>query len=545
MLSTKSFTMALAITFGVTLAAAANAQGSAVLYGGASNSLYTIDAATGIATLVGPTGASDLDGLAFVGDGRLVGSATDDSVLACGALNECSTLVEIDPASGAATFIGIIGDTGDTGECGAVSDLTFDPTTRTLYGLGIECEDTANSKLLIIDPDTGAGTIVGSDTGVAGTPGGLAREPSSGTFFMTSAEDLYTVDPLTGTAALVPPGNGITAGTVNALAFDPLTGVLFGSNDRIGPVAFLVTIDTATGADTDVGSSQDELTALAFQGPGGCPDAPLGSCTDAQKANLQLKTKDGKLKLDLKKLAATNLTEFGTPTTVTGYAVCLYDSDGGDPTLAGGYSVPAGAGWTAQKKGFRFKGNAGGITAVKLTEGDTGKAKVSVKGKVVDIPDLPLSSNDAVGQVVNDLGSCFGATVTATKANDNDPERYTARSLRRGRRRQRRPRPRPRRPRRLRPRRPHRLRPRRPRRLRPRRPHRLRRRRPHRLRPRRPHRLRPRRPRRLRPRRPHRLRPRRLRPRRPRRLRPRRLSLIDFVHVDHVDFVHVDHVDCR
>jgi hypothetical protein len=90
--------------------------------------------------------------------------------------------------------------------------------------------------------------------------------------------------------------------------------------------------------------------------------------------------------------------------------------------------VPAGADWIEKEKGFQFKSKEGSpdrITAVRLSAGPAGKTRVSVSGKQgVDVPDLPLASDTAVVQVVNDVGSCFGAAVTAFLEEDNTLARY-------------------------------------------------------------------------------------------------------------------------
>jgi hypothetical protein len=432
----------LAVTVSLMWVAAASAQGSAVLYGAANgldegfapSTLYTIDLATGVATPVGliqvpglgeGEAVTNVTGLAFLDDGTLVGSARADDLASCG--GSCAALVGIDSATGAATLIGLMGDDAVEGQCGRVTDLTYDPTTRTLYGNAARCPVT--NELSTINPATGARSVVG-ETGLDASGNGLAREPATGTLFATPFDDLVTLNPTTGVATVVP-GSAASPEVISALAFHPLTGVLYGAAIFD---ASLVTVNTATGVTTvhtEVTAGGEPLfglDAIAFQGPGGCPDAPLGPCADAQTASLKLKAKGGQLKLDLKKLGATTKSEFGTPTSDTGYAVCLYDSDGGNPTLSAGYTVPFGSDWKEQKKGFTFKDKEGdphGITSAKLKEGEEGKAKVSVKGKGVDLPDLPLSSDSAVGQVVNDLGSCFGATVNATKENQNTAEKYT------------------------------------------------------------------------------------------------------------------------
>ena len=68
---------------------------------------------------------------------------------------------------------------------------------------------------------------------------------------------LYTVDPTTAQATLIGPVmlNGTTQLTITALAFQPGTGVLFGvSGSEYSPSRQLLTIDTATGNATSVGT---------------------------------------------------------------------------------------------------------------------------------------------------------------------------------------------------------------------------------------------------------------------------------------------------
>src|ERR1700686_4476231 len=67
---------------------------------------------------------------------------------------------------------------------------------------------------------------------------------------------LYTVDPSTAVATLVGPILiGANPVGITGLAFNPLTGVLYGatSNDGPNPEAALITIDPTTGAATLVG----------------------------------------------------------------------------------------------------------------------------------------------------------------------------------------------------------------------------------------------------------------------------------------------------
>jgi hypothetical protein len=258
---------------------------------------------------------------------------------------------------------------------------------------------------------------------------GLAMEPKSGRLLTAAAHEFVQLLP-------DPAGRVGTLGPaiLDALAFHPLTGVLFGAQAGT-PGSSLVTLDPGTGAfgNPAGGIRSDgqplEVDAIAFQGPGGCSDAPLGPCTDAAKANLQLKAKTGRLKVALKKLGDTAKSEFGAPSEDTGYGVCIYESEeGGNPALVAGYTVPSGAAWLEKNKGFQFKDKEGApdrINALRLSAGTGGRAQVAVAGKKgVDLPELPLASDTAVVQVVNDLGACFGAAVTAPAEENNTVARF-------------------------------------------------------------------------------------------------------------------------
>lgn len=101
--------------------------------------LTRIDLGSGDVTFVGPTGITDIQGLAF--------DACDDLYF-IGTENGLGTLNKI---TGAATVI------GGTGWEGNAQALEFD-SPGNLY--------TARSDLLLIDPDTGDATLIGS-TGVS------------------------------------------------------------------------------------------------------------------------------------------------------------------------------------------------------------------------------------------------------------------------------------------------------------------------------------------------------------------------------------------
>ena len=147
------------------------------------------------------------------------------------------------------------------------------------------------------------------------------------------------------------------------------------------------------------------------------PPPPLPDCRDAQKNVLSLKA-DGSSKWKWKKGAATTAAEFGDPTTGTDYRVCIYDGVGGVQNPPVCSHVPAGTGWEANKKGFKFKSDSGvdGITKITLKEGEAGKAKILVKGTDAGAT-LPLTEN-AVVQISNSNGLCWESLFTTFQKND-------------------------------------------------------------------------------------------------------------------------------
>jgi len=136
-------------------------------------------------------------------------------------------------------------------------------TAATLYGV-----DSATDSLALIDPVTGATTVIGTgldplqtalDNRYA-TPVGLAIRPSDQRIFVannskiiggvpSSTGDLVTVDPVTGVATLV----GTHGEFASSLAFSPagqLYGLefdLFALNDNTGAATLVAPITTATG----------------------------------------------------------------------------------------------------------------------------------------------------------------------------------------------------------------------------------------------------------------------------------------------------------
>ncbi|GJL93159.1 MAG: hypothetical protein DHS20C04_28180 [Hyphococcus sp.] len=150
-----------------------------------SNSdLYLVDFDASTATLIGSTGRDNISGIAIQpGTGVLFGidHATD-------------TLVTIDPATGAATTVGNLGASAfDVGlEFDAAGNLYMSSDTG---GTGPD--------FYSVDTTTGAATLIGS-TGTGGIVG-LALDSNNVMYGLadTSNDALYTIDLSTGVAALI------------------------------------------------------------------------------------------------------------------------------------------------------------------------------------------------------------------------------------------------------------------------------------------------------------------------------------------------------
>jgi len=155
-----------------------------------------------------------------------------------------SPVVRLDESTGAGATIGLSGFTG-------LNALAVDGS-GTLYS-AVDNINAITKPLITINPSTGAGTAVAPLNfgaiepfvrGLAFSPAGvLYAVNNTGPPGQTVSHDLYTIDPNTGIGTHV----GITGLGVQGIDFSP-GGILYGWDVFDG----LVTIDTATGAATDV-----------------------------------------------------------------------------------------------------------------------------------------------------------------------------------------------------------------------------------------------------------------------------------------------------
>lgn len=244
---------------------------AAAIYGatasGSPGRLFTIDSATGAMTQdIGPLNAVTglnypITGMAFhPTTGVLYGSTGNNPAATAG------LFVAIDPTTALVTPIGPFnaGPVNDSGVPTTMADLAFDATGN-LFGVA----SIGGPQLYSINVLSGQATVIGN-SGLTGTSGGGLAISSGGVFYGTPTASRYgTYDPVTGVFTNITnptkPGGG---GAYAALEFGP-GGLLYGLNSAPGspPPTFLVTIDPATGAVTNVGGSVVALDAIAFRIP--------------------------------------------------------------------------------------------------------------------------------------------------------------------------------------------------------------------------------------------------------------------------------------
>jgi hypothetical protein len=173
-----------------------------------------------------------------------------------------------------------------------------------------------------------------------------------------------------------------------------------------------------------------------------CPPVPEQDCRVSitpRKSEValgnSLKSARDVMRWAWRKGVATTKTEFGSPTTTTSYALCMYHDGGGTQSLRLSASVPpagvcgARACWRSTRHGFTFAAREpipGGITSIKLKEGTTGRAAVtlSARGSTLAMPPLPFPADaTVVVQLKSSTGVCW-QTEHSPPAVKNDAKRF-------------------------------------------------------------------------------------------------------------------------
>ena len=122
--------------------------------------------------------------------------------------------------------------------------------------------------------------------------------------------------------------------------------------------------------------------------------------------------------------AATLKSDFGSPTTTTGYTLCVYDqSAAAQPIMRA--SIPAGGQcgkkpcWKQFKKGFTYRNKLrtpDGVATLMLRAGANGKARIALAGKGVPLlmpSSLPGMTSPVTVQLISTDGTCFDAVYSA------------------------------------------------------------------------------------------------------------------------------------
>jgi hypothetical protein len=173
-------------------------------------------------------------------------------------------LMIVDPMTGAETLVGSLGTIGF--DQGVISDIDF-RSDGTLFGWYGAYPD--HDVPVTINTSTGARTIIG-DSGISTFGGGLAFS-SGGTLFLADYDfprQLRTVNTATGLTTIVATlsSSEFATGRIVAMKFHPSNGGLYAAFSS-GPsgTSGVVTINPSNGAITDLGgSSLPGIEAMAF-----------------------------------------------------------------------------------------------------------------------------------------------------------------------------------------------------------------------------------------------------------------------------------------
>lgn len=200
--------------------------------------LYAIELYTGTATRIGigPTGFRAIEGLSFSPEGTLYG--WDDAT---------NTLVTLCLSTGAATAVGASGLLGPHG--------AEDPGLTFSTGMLFLSDAGPDEYLWRLDPTTGKATPLGSTAPYAAD--GLASWGGL-LYGIGRTDNLVTLNKTTGASTAIGP-LGLD-GNDSGAAFDPLTGILWGLNEK----GEIFAIDLGTGAATVVTHTLKDFESLAI-----------------------------------------------------------------------------------------------------------------------------------------------------------------------------------------------------------------------------------------------------------------------------------------
>lgn len=201
---------------------------------GPNGSLYSLNPSTGAATLLGPTGVNDLNGLAI--------HPVTHELIGVYAPGAQATLYRVSSLHGDALPLATVHVQNMRAIAFADNDTMFGGTTT--------------GGLLRVNPNTGDTSLIGFATGIAYSE--FTVQPGTGTLWacvrpvIVNRDRIYTVNTTTAAATLI----GATGdGTITpSITFDAL-GNLYGLKGTGTAVSTLISIDTATAVGTLIGST--------------------------------------------------------------------------------------------------------------------------------------------------------------------------------------------------------------------------------------------------------------------------------------------------
>ena len=217
---------------------------------GLDGDFYVIDPSDASATVVGPVGYS-ITGLCMAPDGSLFGTESTQS-----GNQGNGRLISIDPDTGAGTVVGDLFD-GSIYHS-STADCTF--VGNRLLGWSESGDDPVE-----IDTTTGAVTVI-PNTGVSSSGSGIAMHPDGTLYFIPGRVNgnLYIINPDTGVGFEGPALSGGTYDNINSMAFIGETLYAIDTQDlgSTGSQQVLVTIDVATGVMTPIGPLPTPIDSL-------------------------------------------------------------------------------------------------------------------------------------------------------------------------------------------------------------------------------------------------------------------------------------------
>lgn len=157
-------------------------------------------------------------------------------------------LMRFDLAASTATSIGQTG-------FGTTHAMAFDPSSSTLFAV----VDEGGMTLVVLDPTTGTGTVVGPldpNGTLSGDIEAMAHDPATGQLWATTDTELIRVDPTGPTWTPIGP-LGAQASGIGGLAYDAAAGVLYGVGD-----GELFELDPGTGLATPTLALVNDYEAL-------------------------------------------------------------------------------------------------------------------------------------------------------------------------------------------------------------------------------------------------------------------------------------------